>query len=244
MDAYREQFFSEDEGASRLAAKRLTLAIQRQLTETTINAPDWDTLYAARMARDILYTKHGSLSLDDFVVVSQTLVDVFSTPDLAPNMAAVRRSLLEYYSLLQSTHLTDSVLSALPLPRTLDPRVPTPLPSRLYTLLILVRDSTSSLIRLPFFLFPLIVHAPVYMMGRLGASLTADEEETIGQNKVVFGLLSMMLIYPAAFFFLWALFLYTRTAAILVGVTLYLFASYHNRMIDGKHLSASFTCRC
>jgi len=148
-------------------------------------------------------------------------------------MVSVRRTLLEYYSLLQSTHLTDSVLSALPLPRTLDPRIPTPLPSRLYTLFILLRDSASALSRLPFFLFPLIVHAPVYVMGRLGASLVEDEEETQAQNKVAFGLLSLTMIYPAAFFFLWALLWYTRTAAVVVAVTLYFFASYHNRMIDG-----------
>jgi len=44
MDAYKEQFFSDEEGAPRLAAKRLTKAIQTQLTESTINAPDWQVL--------------------------------------------------------------------------------------------------------------------------------------------------------------------------------------------------------
>jgi hypothetical protein len=31
----------ESEGSARLAAKRLTSQIRRQLVETTINAPDW-----------------------------------------------------------------------------------------------------------------------------------------------------------------------------------------------------------
>ena len=37
-----------------------------------------------------------------------------------------------------------------------------------------------------------------------------------------------------AFFFLWALFLYTRTGAILAFVTVALFARYHNQMINGQ----------
>ena len=41
LDTYEEQFFSGEEGAPRLAVKRLTRAIEGQLIENTINAPDW-----------------------------------------------------------------------------------------------------------------------------------------------------------------------------------------------------------
>jgi glycerol-3-phosphate O-acyltransferase/dihydroxyacetone phosphate acyltransferase len=41
MDAYLEQFHSGEEGAPRVAAKRLTRAIENELVEATINAPDW-----------------------------------------------------------------------------------------------------------------------------------------------------------------------------------------------------------
>lgn len=41
MEQYKEQFVSDVEGATRAAVKRLTRAIERQLIETTINAPDW-----------------------------------------------------------------------------------------------------------------------------------------------------------------------------------------------------------
>ena len=102
------------------------------------------------------------------------------------------------------------------------------------TLSLLIRDTLAVLIHLPFFLFPLIVHAPVYIIGRLGARLVEDEEETQAQNKVVFGLLLLLMIYPAAFFFLWALFMYTRIGALLAAVTVYMFAVYHNQMINGK----------
>ncbi|KAJ8078021.1 hypothetical protein PM082_000223 [Marasmius tenuissimus] len=235
MDPYKERFLSSAEGAPRAAVKQLTSKLESELTEATINAPDWDTLYAARMARDILWEDERSIDLEEFVHISQTLVDLFSTPDVTPNIVSVKRSLLEYYSLLQSTHLTNSVLSALPLPRSLDPNIPTPLPSRLYTLLIFIRDTLSSLARLPFFAFPLVVHLPVYVMGRLGARLAQDEEETQAQNKVVFGLLSMAMVYPAIFFFLWALLWYTPVGALLAAATAYLFAMYHNRMINDNY---------
>ncbi len=71
MDAYKEEFCSWSEGAPRTAVKRLTKAIETSLTERTINAPDWDTLYVARMARDILWSDDKSpVSLDEFTAVS------------------------------------------------------------------------------------------------------------------------------------------------------------------------------
>ncbi|KAJ7122064.1 hypothetical protein C8R43DRAFT_1149056 [Mycena crocata] len=241
MDSYIEQFLSGSEGAPRTAVKRLSRAIESGLVGATVNAPDWDTLYAARMARDIMWEGDKSINLDEFVSISQTLVDLFSTPNPTPNFKSMKRHLLEYYSLLQSTHLTNSVLSNLPLPRSLDPNTLTPLPSRLMTLLILVRDTFSTLLRLPFFVFPLVIYMPVYIMGRLGARLVEDEEETQAQNKLVFGLLSMLLIYPTAFFFLWSLFLYTRVGALMAGATLWLFARYHDTMINGAQLRACQT---
>jgi glycerol-3-phosphate O-acyltransferase/dihydroxyacetone phosphate acyltransferase len=163
------------------------------------------------------------------------LVDLFSTIDGVPNFQAVRRSLLEYYSLLQSAQLTNSVLSSLPLPRTLDPNQPVALPSRLFTLIILIRDSLASLIRLPFFFLPLIVHLPAYVVGRLGAQLAVDEEESQAQNKVIFGMFLLMLIYPTAFLVMWAFLWFTPIGAILSATLVWLFASYHNKLINDNY---------
>jgi len=189
----------------------------------------------ARMARDLLWENQESLDRDEYVNISQTLVDLFSTPDAAPNFPALRRSLLEYYSLLQSAQLTNSVLSSLPLPRTLDPYQPVALPSRLYTLLVLIRDSLASLIRLPFFILPSIVHSPVYVMGQLGARLVIDEEETQAQNKVLFGMFLLMLIYPTAFVVMWAFLWFTPVGAILSATLVWLFAVYHNKLINDNY---------
>lgn len=151
-----------------------------------------------------------------------------------PNITHIKRNLLSYYSLLQSTHLTNSVLSSLPLPETLDPSRPIPLPSRLLTLSILVRDSLSSLVRLPLFAIPLLIHFPAYFVGRIGAKLVEDEEETQAQNKAVFGLFILAVtVYPALFFFLWSSLRYTSSGALIAVGSLFLLAVYHNRLING-----------
>lgn len=165
---------------------------------------------------------------------SYRLVDLFSTPHLTPNFPDVKRSLLTYYSLLQSASLTNAVLSSLPLPRTLDPSHPTPLPSRLATLSLLVRDTLACLVRFPFFIGPLLLHAPAYIVGRLGARLVEDEEETQAQNKVVFGLLLLLLTYPAAFFVTWAFLWYTSVGAIFSACFVVLLTIYHNRLVNGE----------
>ena len=41
MEDYLGQFMSGEEGAPRAAVKRLTAVIERELTQSTINAPDW-----------------------------------------------------------------------------------------------------------------------------------------------------------------------------------------------------------
>ncbi|TDL21704.1 acyltransferase [Rickenella mellea] len=235
MTEYEDQFLSPVDGEARKAVKRLTTRIEREMIRSTINAPDWNTLYAARMARDLLWENEYSIPLDDFVAVNQTIVDLFSTPDLAPNFPAIRRHLLTYYSLLEYSKLTNSLLSSLPLPPSLDPSHPTPLPSRLYTLAILIRDTLSCAVRLPFAFVPLLLHAPAYAVARLGARLAEDEEETQAQNKVVFGLVLLLMLYPMVFFFVWALLLYTRSGALVAAGSVWLLAVYHVQIINENY---------
>ena len=116
--------------------------------------------------------------------MQNSLVDLFSPPSPSSELERVKQDLLSYYSLLESSKLTNSALSQLPLPRSLDPSVPAPLSLRISTLWVLVKDSVSCALRLPFFLLPLLAHLPAYVMGRFGASLVEDEEETQAQNKV------------------------------------------------------------
>ena len=93
----------------------------------------------------------------------------------------------------------------------------------------------ASLVRLPFFFIPLIVHLPAYAMSRLGARLVQDEEETQAQYKIIFGLLLLLAIYPAMFIFLWALFWLTPIGGVAALAMSYAFIVYHIKIVDDNY---------
>lgn len=74
-------------------------------------------------------------------------------------------------------------------------------------------------------------------MGRLAAGLSEHEEESQAQNKVVIGLLLLMLIYPAAFCALWAILSFTSHGALVAGLTVWAFAYYHTRLVNGGSIT-------
>jgi len=73
-------------------------------------------------------------------------------------------------------------------------------------------------------------------MSRLGARLAEDEEETKAQNKVLFGLILLALIYPSAFFFLWAFMWYTPVGGLLAASMVWLMAMYHTKLVKGEFI--------
>ena len=119
-----------------------------------------------------------------------------------------------------------------------------PLPSRLRTLSWLVAETLSVVVRLPLFVVPVLVYAPAYAFSRFGAKLAEDEEETQAQNKVVFGLLVMILMFGTMGAIMWAMLSYTTVGALLVTAFIFLFARYHNSLINGtlyKLISSRYT---
>ncbi|CAE6366655.1 unnamed protein product [Rhizoctonia solani] len=236
VDQYEAKFLSEEEGAARACAKNLTKKITSQMRSSTINAPDWDTMYSAKMARSLLWPRARSLNLGDFVPVSQVLIDLFSGPNKSPLFESTRKALLKYYSLLQSAKLSHEALADLPLPRTLDPSVEAPLPSRLSTLAVLLKDTIATTIRLPFFVLPALIHLPAYVLCRMLARMVEEEEETQAQMKIFGGILAMVIMtYPVIFMFLWAFLWSTPIGALLAAGIVWLIAIYHVSMIDDNY---------
>ena len=87
----------------------------------------------------------------------------------------------------------------------------------------------------PAIFLPTIDSAPPCLHFRSSsARLAIDEEETQAQNKVLFGMFLLMLIYPTAFVVMWAFLWFTPVGAILSATLLWLFASYHNKLINGE----------
>ncbi|CAE6483249.1 unnamed protein product [Rhizoctonia solani] len=236
MDQYEAKFLSDEEGAARSCAKSLTKRIKSEMLSLTINAPDWDTMYSAKMARSLLWPHTKSLGLGDFVPVSQILIDMFSEPNRSPQFESARKALLRYYSLLESAKLSHEALDDLPLPRTLDPSIETPLPSRLSTLAILIKDTIATTIRLPFFVLPALIHIPAYVLCRVLARMVEEEEETQAQMKIFGGILGLAIMtYPIIFMFLWTFLWLTPIGALLAAAFVWLIAIYHVRMIDDNY---------
>ncbi|KAG6884756.1 hypothetical protein C0993_008495, partial [Termitomyces sp. T159_Od127] len=185
VEAYMQEIFrtggADVEAVTKTAVRQVTAEIERQMRAMSINAPDWDTLYAAQMARDIIYEDPANIPLKDWLSVSQSLVDVFTTSSSSPaSLDAAKTALVTYYSLLYYTGISHSSLTSL-LP--INPRPP---------FIRLIRSAMH--VPLAFFSFvvflpPMLLHVPAYIIGNLAARLLANPGgiESEAQFKVIFG---------------------------------------------------------
>ncbi|TFK67208.1 hypothetical protein BDN72DRAFT_843378 [Pluteus cervinus] len=176
---------AEDKGAaSRNAVKDIMKEVEGQVLEYTVNAPDWDTLYAALTARDLLWTDEHNIPLQEWVSVSQILITLFSRPTTdTKTLSDIKASLTKYRGLLHYTNIRHAVLESL-LPPMDQPQKS------------LLSRTASSAIRLPIrlltialFIPPFLVHMPAYFTGKLFERMLAakGEEEAKAQFKAVGG---------------------------------------------------------
>ncbi|GAA6018836.1 hypothetical protein JCM11491_006880 [Sporobolomyces phaffii] len=232
VEPYMEEFFIDPKAA----VKKLTAKISEELIKVTVNAPDWESRNAATMARKILWPDDRKLPLIHLRQVDQSLIDLFASPTTSPALRRLKRLLNAYRDTLQASSLSHLSLSSLPLPATLDPSVPHPLPTRARVLSSILLSTLACLFRLPFFLLPLIVHLPIYLFTRYASSGALEEDQA--QNKVAVGLVLALGVY-AAFFsvacaLLWVSLPYG--GAILVSLTgTICFVAYHNRLVDNNY---------
>ncbi|KAG6886879.1 hypothetical protein C0992_001809, partial [Termitomyces sp. T32_za158] len=184
VETYMQELFrtgADVEAETKMAVKQVTAEIERQMRAMTINAPDWDTLHAAQMARDIIYESPANVPLKDWLTVSQSLVDVFTTSSSSPaSLDAAKTALTKYYSLLHHTGISHSSLA------TLLPIDPKPLFTRLLRTVIHIPFAFFSFV---IFLPPMLLHVPAYIFGKLAARLLVDEGEVEAeaQFKAIFG---------------------------------------------------------
>ncbi|KAH9923533.1 uncharacterized protein B0H18DRAFT_1120386 [Fomitopsis serialis] len=191
-DFARDQDVQTDEDM-RVAARKLTEEIERRMVELTVNAPDWDTLYVARMARDMLWDDERNIAVSQFTDVSQALIDLFSTLNPPPSLPRARRSLLNYYSLLHYSNISHAHLSAL---------LPSPhhaLPTCPRTISLLVRQCFNTALhpRLLLFFPPFLLHLPAYALAGIAERALASprNEETHAQYKAIFGMVGAGAVY-------------------------------------------------
>ncbi|SCV72966.1 BQ2448_6891 [Microbotryum intermedium] len=230
-------FIDEFEIDPKAAAKKMTKHIAEALTKLTVNAPDWDSLNAATMARKMLWVDDRSIPLQHLVQIGQTLVDLFATRTPSPELRQLKTLLLAYHKALRDTSFTHYSLSGVPLPDKLDPNNKHDLPTRMRVLGDLLLSTGKAMLRLPFFAAPLIVHMPIYLMGKYSLRFS-DLQEDHAQNKIAVCLVLSMATYVILFFLAWAFLFIAPYGFILAAIFVWLFAVYHNSLIDDNYLGA------
>lgn len=134
-----------------------------------------------------------------------------------------------------SSRLTNAALVDLPLPQDLDPTRKVKLPNRFLPLWILIKDSISCLVRLPFFLIPMLFYTPIYIAGFLGSRLVEDELETQAQMKIALSVVFSFLMYPILFFSFYAMFRQVPLGAAIALGLIWLIKRTHSSFIDENY---------
>ncbi|KAH9920018.1 glycerol-3-phosphate-1-acyltransferase [Epithele typhae] len=194
VEDVREKSGDENEEEdSREVTKALSAEIEKRMLALTINAPDWDTLFAAEMARDILWASEP-LQPQEFVPVSQNLITLFSDKNAAPSQVKARQALLKYHALLEYTNMSHaSLIDLLP---DISMR-----PVASSAMLLVVHQVLRTVLHPRFVLFlPVLpLHIPAYVTGLVASRVlsTPGEEETRAQFKAVFGGLAATAVYAS-----------------------------------------------
>ncbi|KDR79223.1 hypothetical protein GALMADRAFT_243122 [Galerina marginata CBS 339.88] len=205
LDSYANELSEGNPGAveaSKGVVKKIMAQVQKQLSDMSVNAPDWDTICAVSMARSILWGDENNIPLKDWVEVSQRLVQIIAptsqdTDDPTPggSSAHLKGALTKYYALLHYTSMKHSILLSL-LPMSSSSVLDIPPPHSLPSGTMLVQPTLSilsslplALIRFALFLPPFLLYFPGYISGSLLAKACTKpgEEESLAQFKAVGG---------------------------------------------------------
>ncbi|KAF5365541.1 hypothetical protein D9757_010913 [Collybiopsis confluens] len=104
---------NDDSVRVRAAAKAVAARVEAALFDVTVNAPDWETLYAAQIARDIIFEEQG-VPADKWVPVFQRLIDLLTaSPGSSDSKNRTKATLTRYYALLHHSSLSHTIFSAL-----------------------------------------------------------------------------------------------------------------------------------
>ncbi|KAI0339278.1 hypothetical protein BDW22DRAFT_1361799 [Trametopsis cervina] len=185
---YAQRYLSApDNDSARAIIKDVTAELDKRLRKLTINAPDWDTWFAASIARDISWNGSDNVPISTWVDVSQTFIDLFSSPEMAQttpdNIDHHKKALVNYYGLLHHSGITHGTLASI-YPHSAMPNAFMAVFTFIRQLLVLVLHP-----RLWFFLPPFLLHIPAYITGTLAARylVKPGEDETVAELTLVPG---------------------------------------------------------
>ncbi|KAF9447368.1 hypothetical protein P691DRAFT_776198 [Macrolepiota fuliginosa MF-IS2] len=227
VDDYTEELFDEEvdpEEAAKVVARKLNAEIERGLVGLTVNAPDWETLYAARTAMKILWADQENVHLETWVDVSQSLVNLLSSPEPDEKLNQVRKSLMRYYSLLYYTHVNHTTLLELvPLLFTPDSTPTLDFPAILRAFFNLALGFPLALVWFVAFFPTFLFHIPGYIVSwlLLRAFGSPREEETHAEYRAIGGGLGIGLSTISILGVLWGMGALTQLGLLGLSISVY-----------------------
>ncbi|KAK0537280.1 hypothetical protein OC834_000852 [Tilletia horrida] len=232
IDEYTSDFLRASDATdplAREAVQALTDRIRDELKSLTLNAADWPTWHAMRMARELLWPKRRSLAMDNFLDASNAILDLVSDDrypaqeDFLRKRAAKARDALCRLQCLCIAANTDlftlnDIATGLARRRRPTDTVPTPH----WPLRSLTRQSYSLSWR-ALYLGPLLaLHAPVLLITAwLQATRSSHEEESMASAKTLVALTLTLLLYLGLATLIAAPFLLTPPGWIVAAAILF-----------------------
>lgn len=198
---------------------------EEAMEKLTVNAPDWDSKYAADMARWLLFPGENGL-MKDYIPVTQSLINAMNTLGKKDvEIEKLEKSLVVYKLELDSLLLKDTQIA-----KYNEKNI-----TALSTSIELLQRTVASLIDLPLFLPGLVAHLPLYVAGYFAGRFEIYEEVR-AQNKIFFGMVVVPVIYLISFIWAWfALFGGTFFGFFIALATLGVFVWYHVVSIDQRY---------
>ncbi|KAK0546485.1 hypothetical protein OC845_004563 [Tilletia horrida] len=196
IDAYTSDFLKAQDATdpvAREAVQALTSRIENELKSITINAPDWPTWHAMRMARELLWPTKRGLAMENFLATSNAileLVDVDRYPEeeehLRKRAAKARDALCRLQALCIGANTDLWTLNDIATGLAKRKRPTDQLPSPHWPLRAVTRQ-TAALFSRSWYLLPLLaLHAPVILLtGYLQATRASHEEESMASAKTL-----------------------------------------------------------
>ena len=232
-----EERMEDLESQRRAIVKQVTADIDQALRKLTVNAPDWPTMEAAKVARCML-VPDDLIILDVYVKLLQSLISVLtldsemigdkhilSDESDREEIRNLRLELDRYAGLLREIKVTDGDIVA----HSRHALTPVNISFRL------LLQSLQFVVEIPLFLPGILFHLPVYGLARLVEGME-KYEECKAQNKIILSVFVLPLLYMLLCYSIYR-YVFAGTVAGLVAAALLTitFAVYHVTLVDDRY---------
>ncbi|PWN40212.1 hypothetical protein IE81DRAFT_349442 [Ceraceosorus guamensis] len=235
--------------AAKRAVAKLTDKIGEEIHKMTIDAPDWKTWHAAKMARELVWWRPAMVPLKDFVEITNAFISLFDSSELVAEEAMDALFTLQAVSLAARTEVfTLNHLARRMAPATartgwgsnrgqLDARrAASALPSTSSAAIFVLDEAFKLALRLPHIALMAVIYAPAYIVGAsLSLKYASHEEESMASAKALCAFVIAFLTHAVLVTIVAALFLFTPPGWVLGLAASWMVERVHLALIDDTY---------